>query len=150
MSDPGPDLMTRRSTWLVTFYAYQVGIALLGLVSYFVTQGGDEFIPFDVRLIAYLGGAIAYSASAGMALYRMRLSGDPTEDLKLTPQRFQTLTLVTLGIGEVGTLLGLGFVGFRSCTQFLIFPAANIAINLLLVLPEGKAYWSWMDSRSDR
>lgn len=142
------DYVALRQTWLTIFGALSFSVLVYLLLAYFIEhspksrQVNSQTLATMTPIIAFLGVAMLFAA---VAYIRFRVDGKIGEEgrpILLTPEQFQTQSIVAFSLSEACATFGLllFFLG-APLQQLAYFALGTLFVNFAFILPRGLKFW---------
>ncbi len=144
VKEPNP-----KRAWYTLFLSMCASVALFAGASFALSRpGATNDTSGGLVSTAYALAALMLLGSAAVAALQMR----PRATMRGRTEwpavkEFQNSTILSLALSEVATVLGFVIVGLKAPSEFMMFPAASLVVNLLVVLPRGMQFWSESGNR---
>ncbi|MDQ3812519.1 MAG: hypothetical protein M3347_01055 [Armatimonadota bacterium] len=150
-----------KMTWFIIVFSMVVSVGIYGLLGFLLSQNRTPRAVSPslgtLRPILYILAVVMLLASVAWITFRTqgKTGGVPDTTLTkvalLSPPQFQTETIVGLSLAEACAIFGLllFFMG-APLTEFALFAAGTLAVDLLFILPKGIAYWAAWENQQKR
>ena len=142
-----------RQTWLIIFGALAFSVVMYCVLGFITEQHPRRVNPASVaQMRPFLIGAAVVMLVISVAWIRFRVDGKiggEGRDLAMSPEQFQTDSLVALALSEACAILGLllFFLG-APLRELAMFAAGTLLVDFAFILPRGLQFWAAHDKRS--
>ncbi|PQV63982.1 hypothetical protein B1R32_1074 [Abditibacterium utsteinense] len=148
MNSQTPRPITKKS-WFSIFFVLCGSVLTYGLLCYLITHNPDAKRsampdPTTMRPILIAAGVAALVVS--LAWMRLRIDGKiggEGRPVALSPQEFQTESIIALALAEGCSIFGLQlfFMG-APMSEFAVFGFGTLFVDFAFILPRGIQFWS--------